>query len=931
MLRPAGCEVTKIRPAMPEGVKTRSPLIRSISSKDLRRKGGRRNGYLSPENSSNKDANDSSSEAEEHLLQDLDNILYKKLHLGETSPNGGSVRGSPISSSPPNTHDHSDDDQENNALDQDAEEEAENEDFANVDEIDGPISPSSSSGSLKDLAKANVNKGTDQTLNNDIDYNLPVDKEFQNQLNKRAEEIEKDGSIFQSSRTTLEWSIQDFYSLYDELPDWFCSVDYNMLGDAKRCFEKSFSPTRFTVEHSYAASVLEQLTSDLQNCNNEASCTLSLAYICMGTFGNKKSLIEHIKAIKNNNFLLVPHLSVLLKSFKKFASHCREGKSHLKHYTNLFFNCSTILFFLVNVLVESKAKGQCVTETEAAIEEIYREEILEFVVKYIEYWRWNSRLSMRIRIVIILFHRLLLLQFGDMQYFEEVKEYVHKKHNIKKRENGPGALAISPLDYQAFREDVTSRFPTFVPPESDIPASFDNSNSLSQFLEIPRPKSKSTLNSNLSAPECHIATPVPSPCSSPTSQMRGSKSRKSFQTNLAYPSLYPCDDTDGSDPLSSRIRAPGCGEGETQIPFSVLEATDILHKNVEIKLSTRQLWHERELFMKQERGWGSTHESPSEFLYHYNNENNGEARTMVRIEEFYKKCLPSLSSIAYVLLQTMESNLNNRTYVRDDTKDESSGLQTAPQLEIIRSKEIVLKSSCSSLYLLMKWLKLSHILKFEQFCVILHDYKLIGIVTSLLNTYTDKYQERVFGNVLQPTHSFWKACSSYNADSYDISTNKTVLSHENLDLRFLNTVVYLLRLLSKVTGCKTQRLKELPLAIGTLLKTFYQIFNLDIYQPILKITQELTPFKNKKWKSEHMDLISGVYLYRRLKLSDNWVTGKDITGELNDACGQEIALRALLQFYNFLHYKPSIEHLGYHDKSDFSFFSKEAEILTSVH
>ncbi|CUS22316.1 LAQU0S05e02630g1_1 [Lachancea quebecensis] len=916
---------------MPEGVKTRSPLIRSISSKDLRRKGGRRNGYLSPENSSSKDVSDSSSEAEEHLLQDLDNILYKKLHLGETSPNGGSVRGSPTSSSPPSTHDHSDDDQENNALDQDAEEEAENEDFANVDEIDGPISPSSSSGSLKDLAKANVHKGADQTANNDMDYNLPVDKEYQSQLNKRAEEIEKDGSLFQSSRTALDWSIQDFYSLYNELPDWFCSVDYNMLDDAKRCFEKNFSSTRFTADRQYAVSIVGQLTSDLQNCNNETSCILSLAYICMGIFGNKKSISEHIKAIQDNNLLVTPHLHVLLKSFKKYASLCREGKSHLKHYTNLFFNCSTILFFYVNVLVDLKANGESITEIEAAIDEIYREEILEFVVKYIEYWRWNSRLSMRIRLVIILLHRLLLLQFGDMQYFAEVRKYVHKKHNIQKRENSPGDLKISPLDYQAFREDVTSRFPTFVPPSSDIPASFDNSNSLSQFLEIPRPKSKSTLNSNLGAPECHIATPAPSPCSSPTSPMRGSKSRKSFQTNLAYPSLYPCDDTDGSDELSLRIHAPGYGEGETQIPFSVLEATDILHKNVEIKLSTQQLWHERELFMKQERGWGSMQESSSDFLYYYDSEDNREARTMVRIEEFYRKCLPSLSSIAYVLLQTMESNLNNRAYIREDTRDESSESQTASQLEIIRSKEIVLKSSCSSLFLLMKWLKLSHILKFEQFCVILHDYKLISIATSLLNTYAGKYQERVFGKVLQSKHSFWKACSSYSAEYDDITADLAVSNNEELDLRFLNTAVYLLRLLSKVTGCKTQRLKELPLAIGTLLKTFYQVFNLDIYQPILKITQELTPFKNKKWKSEHMDLISGVYLYRRLKLSDNWVTGKDITGELNDACGQEIALRALLQFYNFLHYKPSIEHLGYHDKSDPSFFSKEAEILTSVH
>lgn len=534
--------------------------------------------------------------------------------------------------------------------------------------------------------------------------------------------------------------------------------------------------------------------------------------------------------------------------------------------------------------------------------------------------------------MVILFHRLLLLQFGDMKQYGKAKKYVYKKHNISPKTGRPNALNISPLDYHAFREDITSRFPTFVPPPSDVPSGFDNSNSLSQFLEIPRAKSKSTLNSNLAPPEGHIATPVPTPCSSPTSQSRGSKSRKSFQTNLAYPSLYPSDSENGADELSGRINAPDDLDNETQVPFSVLEATKILRDSVQIKLSTQQLWHERELFMTQERGWNLPAEESKRYLYHYEDDDSDEARRMVRVEEFYQECLPSLSSIVYVLLQTIESNHNNRAYTRESLEDEAAEVPMASQLEMIRSKEIVLKSSCSSLFLLAKWFKLSHILKFEQLCIALHDYKLINIVTNMLNTFTDHYQERVFGKILQPQHSFWDSCSAFNPEYFvNLKGRPNLVNDASLNLRFLNTEVFLLKLLNMVTGDKTQRLKELPLSIGSLLKTFYQVFNLDIYQPILRITQELTPFKNKKWKSEHMDLISGVYLYRKLKLGDNWVTGKDITGELNDACGQEIALRALLQFYNFLHYKSAVEHFGYHDKSNSSFFSKEAELLTNAH
>lgn len=78
-----------------------------------------------------------------------------------------------------------------------------------------------------------------------------------------------------------------------------------------------------------------------------------------------------------------------------------------------------------------------------------------------------------------------------------------------------------------------------------------------------------------------------------------------------------------------------------------------------------------------------------------------------------------------------------------------------------------------------------------------------------------------------------------------------------------------------------------------------------------------------------MELISGVYLYEKLELTDNWVTGKDISGELSDACGQEIALRALLQFYNFQHYEISMEDLGYGHRNSSSqdLLNKESEYL----
>jgi len=60
-----------------------------------------------------------------------------------------------------------------------------------------------------------------------------------------------------------------------------------------------------------------------------------------------------------------------------------------------------------------------------------------------------------------------------------------------------------------------------------------------------------------------------------------------------------------------------------------------------------------------------------------------------------------------------------------------------------------------------------------------------------------------------------------------------------------------------------------------------------------------------------MDLISKIYLNCRLGLRDNWLSGKDLENDFNNSFDQEIALRALLQFYNIKNYPLQMESLGY--------------------
>lgn len=60
-----------------------------------------------------------------------------------------------------------------------------------------------------------------------------------------------------------------------------------------------------------------------------------------------------------------------------------------------------------------------------------------------------------------------------------------------------------------------------------------------------------------------------------------------------------------------------------------------------------------------------------------------------------------------------------------------------------------------------------------------------------------------------------------------------------------------------------------------------------------------------------MDLISQIYLKLDLSMKDTWLSGKDLEFDFNNSYDQEVALRALLQFYNVRNYPEQMELMGY--------------------
>lgn len=179
-------------------------------------------------------------------------------------------------------------------------------------------------------------------------------------------------------------------------------------------------------------------------------------------------------------------------------------------------------------------------------------------------------------------------------------------------------ITASPLDYHAFRQEITSKYPAYIPPPSRIPLEAENT---SLLPPLPNQSIKSGANvgvfptasnaqsggASILHQPVHIATPAPSPPPSPAIGGKGGK-KQNYQTNQNFPFLYP--------PLDATSNSAG-GKGEasaqgqfvsrrwegSDIPASILEAGDIFSKRVRMTRATQQLWEERETFIKFDRGW----------------------------------------------------------------------------------------------------------------------------------------------------------------------------------------------------------------------------------------------------------------------------------------------------------------------------------------
>ncbi|EON61739.1 hypothetical protein W97_00955 [Coniosporium apollinis CBS 100218] len=301
-----------------------------------------------------------------------------------------------------------------------------------------------------------------------------------------------------------------------------------------------------------------------------------------------------------------------------------------------------------------------------------------------------------------------------------------------------------------------------------------------------------------------------------------------------------------------------------------------------------------------------------------------------------------------------EMNGNGRSPIDSDT--------ATAKVDAVRQEEIMMKAVTGIMVLLLKWFKVNHILKFEYLTQLLVDSNYIPLILKLLQTQElekainyrcDREDLNFFnfclshsrhGTPSQPPSSPSSASSSSSDEAAPppiikrhrspprstsptsprrtTSTSSAPPEVDELGFpitelpqapittyswRSFFTSINTLRILQKICKRKAHR----NLLLVQYKSSIYLKKCLRIPQPTLrlyalKLFKNQVPYCGRKWRQGNMRVITAVYLHVRPELREEWLTGGDVDGEVDESLGVEQAGRALVHWGHLRRYPQQV-------------------------
>ena len=275
--------------------------------------------------------------------------------------------------------------------------------------------------------------------------------------------------------------------------------------------------------------------------------------------------------------------------------------------------------------------------------------------------------------------------------------------------------------------------------------------------------------------------------------------------------------------------------------------------------------------------------------------------------------------------------------------------ESVEELDSLRCREITAKAVSGLLLLLLKWFKISHVLKFEYLTQLLLDSNYLPLILKLfahqdldkcVEAKTDREELQFFAMCRHLSHdgSAGKSAEESGEDEAcpppvvrlrreevgptsaegssppersdtnpetDESGNAEQAAEPitNFSWRNFFSSINYLRIMQKI--CKDKAHRNLLLVqykSSTILKKSLKVPQPQLRLYTLKLFKNQVPYCGRKWRQTNMRVITAVYLYCRPELRDDWLAGSDVDAEVEEALPLEQALRALTHWHNLKRY-----------------------------
>lgn len=664
------------------------------------------------------------------------------------------------------------------------------------------------------------------------------------------------------------YQYQDAQDFSVEIDEWFHYTkpdqDRDYLLAAREAFEEAWQSysvsvlkqkevTWADVEHNQRTAFLKDLTPQLQHAEitTRQRAVATMLYVLSGIWTTSAGVEEpsngeqssdkplgnplQIEWMHKNADLvlevgLLPPLYDCMRKALERPLVEMQTKSHVEEaYEGAFDDpqyCEVSLCFSCFYIVIESARSRLASEPGRKLRLAMlslQPDFLVFMTRTISQLRWDESYNIPLMHAVQLLWKSILLVFGDTKdYLERVKGILQPRVDSFSADACKPILTASPLDYHLFRQEITSKYPAYNPPLPLIPLETDQRNILPP---LPHHAARADgfdafhktnqSNGSIMYQPVHIATPAPSPPPSPGGPGGKGGKKQNYQTNQNFPFLYP-----PLDSASNNIGGKGSSEFQdsvvgrnwegSDIPASILEAGELFASRMRMTRAMRQLWKERDQFMKYDRGWNSRQQKaerkPDQKGDTEEEDKLADPELQARmdaVESYFHHALPDLQSLIIVMMKIMLTNVQDIA-VRNNQLQEAQGgmnrnksatnLPAANQipsppspprpneislddLDNIRTREISQKAISASLFLMLKWFKLSHILKFEYITQLLLDSNYIQLTLKYFAH--QNLEELVAFRYDRDDLSFWRYCQIHSDHPPLSPTSPTSPTHHS--------------------------------------------------------------------------------------------------------------------------------------------------------